>query len=207
MAGPSSGDVEVTATGNGSGRGRLIAVEGSGGRSMMVAAKRLQRTLGHDKIEAGVSTWDSSAIFFQILQGARGLAAPSPRTLILLYASDLAFRLRWQINPALEEGTTVIAAPYVETVIGFGRAAGLPRLWLRGVFEFAPPPSTTWRVPEPAVPANRRPGPADSFLEFALAQLRGGPGTWDTETIRRGFHYHLQQLEVRGKCRTAGELP
>jgi len=124
--------------------------------------------------------------------------------LILLYAADLAFRLRWQIAPALEEGATVIAAPYVETVIGFGRAAGLPRLWLKNVFEFAPAPGALWRVPESSIMVNKRPGPADSFLEFSLSQLRLGPAVWDTEEIRRGFHYHLDQLTVRGKCKVAG---
>src|SRR5689334_6395747 len=133
---------------NGKTGGRLLAVEGSGGRSMTVAAKRLVRDLKRQDVEAGVCSWDASAIFFQILNGARGIPAPSPRTLILLYASDLAFRLRWQIRPALEEGLTVVAAPYLETVIGFGRATGLPRLWLKNVFQFAPAPAAVWRVPE-----------------------------------------------------------
>jgi hypothetical protein len=174
---------------------------------MTVAARRLQRDLKRENVDAGISGWDGSAIFFQILNGARGIAAPSPRTLILLYASDLAFRLRWQIAPAIEEGATVIAAPYLESVIAFGRATGLPRQWLNNVFEFAPAPAALWRVPEGTIAVNRRPGPADSFLEFSLAQLRGGPAVWDTETIRRGFHYHLEQLEARGKCKTAGEAP
>ena len=54
---------------------------------------------------------------------------PSPTTppanpllgrLLLLYAADLAFRLRWEIRPALAEGYTVVAAPYVETAVAFG---------------------------------------------------------------------------------------
>ena len=192
---------------NGKTGGRLLAVEGSGGRSMTVAAKRLVRDLKRQDVEAGVCSWDASAIFFQILNGARGIPAPSPRTLILLYASDLAFRLRWQIRPALEEGLTVVAAPYLETVIGFGRATGLPRLWLKNVFQFAPAPAAVWRVPETSAAVSRRTAPAESFLEFSLSQLRGGPAFWDTEEIRRGFHYHLEQLAARGKCKTAGEAP
>ena len=34
----------------------------------------------------------------------RTRASPSSRTLLLLYAADLAFRLRWEIGPALDEG-------------------------------------------------------------------------------------------------------
>ena len=113
-------------------RGKLIALEGTGGRSMAVAARRLERKFPHVREPpAGISTWDSSAIFLQIAQGGRGIAAPPARTLILLYAADLAFRLRWQIRPILDEGTHVIAAPYLETVVGFGRAAGLSQAWLR----------------------------------------------------------------------------
>ena|SRR5947208_519865 len=182
-------------------KGQLIALEGTGGRSMALAAKQLERALRKEKVAVQTSTWDDSDLFFQISQGARGLAAPPPRTLVLLYATDLAFRLRWQIRPALEEGISVIAAPYLETVIGLGRGAGLPQDWLRGVFEFAPPANACRRVPEDSLPLNRRGTPANSFLEFCLAQLRSGPACWDTEEIRRGFLDHLKRLEARGKCR------
>jgi dTMP kinase len=181
-------------------RGRLIALEGTGGRSMAVAARRLERSFRIAKTPAGISTWDSSAIFLQIVQSGRGIAAPPPRTLILLYAADLAFRLRWQIRPVLDEGTHVIAAPYLETVVAFGRAAGLSQAWLRRVFAFAPKPDICYRVPESTIPVNRKGAPTDSFLEFGLAQLRTGPACWDTEEIRRGFDAHLDHLESQGKC-------
>lgn len=181
-------------------RGMLIALEGTGGRSMAVAARRLERSLRKSQGAAGISPWDSSAIFLQIAQGGPGMPAPPPRTLILLYAADLAFRLRWQIRPILEAGTHVIAAPYLETVVGFGRAAGLSHAWLRRVFAFAPPPDICYRVPESSIPVNRKGAPSDSFLEFCLAQLRNGPASWDTEEIRRGFESHLDRLQSRGKC-------
>jgi hypothetical protein len=182
--------------------GRLIALEGTGGRSMELACKMLGRELRRGKLETGSSPWDASDLFFQIARGPRGLASPSPRTLVLLYASDLAFRLRWQIRPALEEGTAVIAAPYLETVVGFGRAAGLSQTWLRQVFEFAPRAHECYRVPEDTIPVNRRGTPANSFLEFCLAQLRNGPGSWDTEGIRGGCLAHLARIPAR-----CNELP
>lgn len=188
-------------------KGRLIALEGSGGRSMAVAARLIERQLRHDKVTIASSAWDASDVFFQITQGARGLASPPPQTLILLYATDLAFRLRWQIRPALEEGTAVIAAPYVETVIGFGIGARLPASWLRRLFEFAPAADECYRVPESTIPADRRGTPSDSFLEFCLTQLRSGPASWDTEEIRRGLHGHLTRMEARGKCRLATARP
>jgi hypothetical protein len=142
----------------------------------------------------GLSAWDASDIFFQIGNGAAGIPGASARTLVLLYASDLAFRLRWEIRPALEDGTTVIAAPYLETIIGFGIAAGLPLDWLESVFSFAPAPQRCYRAPE----MNCQPLPrsADSFVEFSLAQLRAAPGVWDTESIRRGAAAHLHKLDA-----------
>ena len=181
-------------------RGKLIALEGTGGRSMAVAARRLERSFRTSQAAAGVSPWDASAIFLQIAEGGRGMDAPPPRTLILLYAADLAFRLRWQIGPVLEEGTHVIAAPYLETVVAFGRAAGLSQAWLRRVFAFAPPPDVCYRVPESTIPVNRKGVPSNSYLEFCLAQLRGGSASWDTEEIRRGFESHLDRLQSGGKC-------
>src|SRR5437016_8664691 len=166
----------MTAPGHsGAPTGQLIALEGTGGRAMAAAARRLERSFRHTKADAGVSGWDASAIFFQITQGARGISAPPPQTLVLLYAADLAFRLRWQIRPALEEGTHVIAAPYLETVIGFGRAAGLSQGWLRRVLAFAPPPDICYRVPESTIQIKSRGTPSNSFLEFCFAHLRNGP--------------------------------
>ena len=180
--------------------GRLIALEGTGGRAMAVAARRLERSFRPAQAAAGVSGWDASAIFLEIAQGPRAIPAPPPQTLILLYAADLAFRLRWQIRPALEEGTHVIAAPYLETVIGFGRASGLSQAWLRRAFAFAPPPDICYRVPESTIQMNRRATPSDSFIEFCFAHLRNGPAFWDIEEIRRGFVAHLDRLESSGKC-------
>src|SRR5215510_11287057 len=135
-----------------SSKGKLIALDGLGGRPMATAARLLERDLRHAKVDVGSSVWDASDLFFQISQGARGLPAPPPQTLILLYATDLAFRLRWEIRPLIEAGATVIAAPYVETVIGFGRGAGLPQSWLRSVFEFVPRADESFRVPEDSIP-------------------------------------------------------
>jgi hypothetical protein len=182
-------------------KGRLIALEGSGGRAMAVAARQFERRLRSDKVRVATSVWDASDLFFQISQGSRGLSAPPPQTLILLYATDLAFRLRWQIRPALEEGITVIAAPYIETAIGFGIGAKLPGPWVRRLFAFAPKPDETHRVPEARLPADRRPTPADSFLEFCLTHLRTGPASWNTEEIRSGLTGHLGRMESRGKAR------
>ena len=183
------------------GKGQLIAVEGSGGPTLAEAAKRLHRRFRKEGHAAGVSGWDSSGIFFDIWQGPRDIPGASPRTLLLLYAADLAFRLRWEIRPALDQGMTTIAAPYVHSAIAFGRTAGLPRAWLQDLFEFAPPADVSYRVPEDRVPRTKQGKPSDSFLEFCFLQLRRGPGFWNTEEIRAAFLAQLKGLEARGKCR------
>jgi hypothetical protein len=60
------------------------------------------------------------------------------RTLSLVYAADLAFRLRWEIRPVLEAGGVVIAAPYIDTAAAFGAICGLDEEWLRRLMRFAP---------------------------------------------------------------------
>jgi hypothetical protein len=85
-----------------------------------------------------VSEWDASRIFAELAE-ADDQSVPSARVLLLLYATDLAYRLKTEIRPALAEGRTVIAAPYVRTALAFGRAAGLRGVWLHNLFSFAPP--------------------------------------------------------------------
>jgi len=62
----------------------------------------------------------------------------SARSLSLVYAADLAFRLRWEIKPILEVGGIVIAASYIDTAVAFGEGAGLAGNWLRELLRFAP---------------------------------------------------------------------
>jgi hypothetical protein len=114
-------------------RGRLVAIDGIDLPAVRAAARDAIRRIGVPR--GGVSYWDASGVFHE-LELVDGPA--SPRTLLLLYAADLAFRVRWQIAPALDEGRTVVAAPYVATAIAFGRAVGLPSAWLSNLLQFAP---------------------------------------------------------------------
>ena len=89
---------------------------------------------------------------------------------MLLYAADLAFRLRWEVKPALDQGRMIIVAPYVNTAIAFGRSAGLDLKGLREMFAFAPKPDES-RVIESA--AARSTSDRTGFAEFACDQLLG----------------------------------
>ena len=106
---------------------------------------------------------------------------PSARTLLLLYAADLAFRLRWQIRPALAEGRTVVAAPYVDTAMAFGRAAGLQAGWLTNLFSFAPRAAERHFVHVHPREAHAT-GAKGGFVGFACDRASGGA---DGRTGRR----------------------
>lgn len=111
----------------------LISVDGVDPGAVLAEARAALASVSR----GGISRWDASGIFQDLAVADEAAGAPSARTLLLLYAADLAFRLRWQIRPALAEGRTVVAAPYVDTAVAFGRAAGLKAGWLTNLFRFA----------------------------------------------------------------------
>jgi hypothetical protein len=114
----------------------LIAVDGVDAAAVLAEARGALGT----PPRGGISRWDASGVFQELAVAEPAAGLPSARTLLLLYAADLAFRLRWQIRPALAEGRSVVAAPYVDTALAFGRAAGLDAAWLANLFRFAPRP-------------------------------------------------------------------
>ena len=168
----------------------LISVDGFAATDLLSAARQLK---------GEISTWDSSGIFFD-LKDSIAAEHPAARTLLLLYAADLHFRLRWQIEPALAEGQTVVAAPYVETGMAFGLCMGLPRKWLTELFRFAPKPGAAYWI-DNAHPASRSHGKGrgghgkvqPGFLEFCSAIL---PPDFH---VRLAAHFHA--LEEKGRCR------
>ena len=147
---------------------RLIAIDGVNGNAMAAAAK--SRVAGERKRHGAVSYWDASGIFGEVVVAEDSAGRPSARTLLILYAADLAFRLRWEIKPAIEEGLMVIAVPYVDTAIAFGRAAGLDGSWLAEMFGFAPRPGERRLI---AAPAARSISDRKGFVEFGCQQIAG----------------------------------
>jgi hypothetical protein len=145
-------------------RPRLIAVDGANGRALVAAAERM---VAADRA-TGVSRWDASGLFHQLVMAGDDISMMSPRLLLLLYAADLAFRLRWEIEPALADGKTVVAAPYVDTATAFGRACGLNAKWLKNLFRFARKPSERHVIS--AAPA-ARPRGTGGFVEFGCSYL------------------------------------
>ena len=145
--------------------GTLVSVDGASAVAVMRAARLASAGRGK---RAGISRWDASGIFGDLDAAGPEIERPSARTLLLLYAADLAFRLRWAIRPALAEGRRVVAAPYVDTAIALGRAAGVDESWLRSLFLFAAVPSERRYVDAGPVTAS-----GQGFVEFSCRRLVG----------------------------------
>ena len=177
------------------GRGRLIAIDGVCGRAVAAEAIRALKTAGRTR--GGISRWDASGLFEQLTAADEEAGAPSARTLLLLYAADLAFRLRWEIKPALDEGLLVVAVPYIETAIAFGRAAGLDAAWLSDVFGFAPRAGQRRLI---AAPAARSISDRKGFVEFGCQQITGMHSGPPRRLLMRRTGSHLK---AAAKPRTA----
>jgi hypothetical protein len=190
-------------------KGRLLALEGVKGKELDRGSEKLAEMCG------GVpcSRFDASNTFFELRLGKVKRYYPPPRTLMLLYAYDLLFRLRWEINPGIAEGSTVVAAPYVETAIGFGMAMGLPKEWLDELFSFAPKPEVCFRVKEdPKVKLKKKDHghdgglkSANGFVEFCSSLLSVNSPNWDTVALRAGVLEHFDGLEEMGALLKLGK--
>ena len=61
--------------------GRLIAIDGTRGKDVAVAANAVAGELKHRGIECGVSRWDASGLFSELAASGRGSRSVSARAL------------------------------------------------------------------------------------------------------------------------------
>jgi hypothetical protein len=170
---------------------RLIAVDCVNGQALRDAARKL--SAAHRRDKAGISAWGASGIFDELPVAEPEAGIPSMRTLLLLYAADLAFRMRWEIRPALEEGRLVIAAPYVATAMALGQAAGLEPAWLADLFYFAPAPREHHVIEPPA----RQTADRQGFVEFAWQRLDTQAGDLTRRQLMDRTQRHLRAIARR----------
>ena len=174
------------------GRARLISIDGVNAHALKDTARSV--AAANRRHQAGISSWGASGIFEELTLAESDAGIPSMRTLLLLYAADLAFRVRWEIGPALDEGRLVIAAPYVATPIAVGRAVGLDPHWLADLFRFAPPAAEHHVIdPAPARPLAERHG----FVEFAWQHLETRLGGLTRLELMDRTRRHLRALARR----------
>ena len=194
--------------------GRLIAVEGAVGRDVSEAATTLYDCLTERRVSSGVSRWDASGLFTDVASAPVAHRDVSPRTLLLLYAADLAFRLRWEIVPAIEQGLVIVAAPYVTTAITFGRATGLSSDWLKTLFRFAPHPARILILRDRKPQRAWKRKPDRGFAESCTALLEETPERFARRKARASMVEYLATAaekdggltRTRDLRRIAGEI-
>jgi len=175
----------------------LISVDGVNGAAVKAAAREALSAIGRAR-RGGISVWDASGLFEELAVADEEAGTPSPRTLLLLFAADLAFRLRWEIEPALAEGKVVIAAPYIETAVAFGRATGISAGWLANLFGFAPRPGDR-RYVDTAPP--RAVSDREGFVEFCSERVAGIPTALTRQQLLDRARIQLQIAARRARGR------
>jgi hypothetical protein len=165
--------------------GRLIAIDGSRGKDTAAAAAAVIAALETRRVECAISRFDASGLFGELAAAARGDRQLSPRTLTLVYAADLAFRLRWEIGPVLEAGGVVIASPYVDTAVAFGVGCGLDEKWIRELLRFAPKPHLRARAEERKANKGWKPRLDRGYAEYGAALLQSSSPKLVSKSARR----------------------
>jgi hypothetical protein len=179
-------------------KGRLIAVEGTRGPDIAEAARRVWDEVKGRGVTGGISQWDASGTFFEARQVKKKEFVPSPRTLVLFYAVDLQFRLKWEIEPLIAQGQTVVAAPYTGTVRAFGRAAGIPKDWLDAVLAPVREADVSLRAKERKSKAGWKGGPEEGFCETCVSAMVTARQQLDASKVRQAMIDELERLEDRG---------
>jgi hypothetical protein len=181
--------------------GRLISIEGSRGKDTAAAADDVIEALKEAGVESAISRFDASGLFGELAAAAQGDRQISTRTLTLVYAADLAFRLRWEIRPVLDAGGVVIAAPYLDTAVAFGVSCGLSEAWIRELLRFAPKPDLRARAEERKVGRGWKPRFDRGYPEYCAAMLKNSAPHLASKRARREVMALLDRLKGRKACR------
>ena len=177
-------------------RGVLIAVDGMNGAAVKAMARTTLSAIDRAR-RGGISSWDASGVFEELVVAGDEAGSASVRTLLLLYAADLAFRLRWEIRPALAEGRVVVAAPYVSTAMAFGRAAGVKTAWLTNLLAFAPRPAQSHYVDKSAARVTGSGG----LVELASGRIVALPAGTSRDAFAAAARMHLEAGRGRRAAR------
>jgi dTMP kinase len=120
--------------------GKLLVIEGTDGTGRSTQAAMLKEWLeiqGYGVIETG---WTRSKLVGQAITNAKAGHSLNRLTYALMYATDLADRMEYQIIPALKSGFIVLADRYFYTAIARGIVRGADPEWLRDLYGFAVEP-------------------------------------------------------------------
>lgn len=117
--------------------GKLIVLEGTDGVGRSTQTIMLKEWLEVQGYAVHDTGWTRSKLVGQAITDAKQGHSLHRLTYCLMYATDLADRLEYQIIPALKSGFIVLADRYIFTAIARGIARGADKKWLRDLFGFA----------------------------------------------------------------------
>jgi dTMP kinase len=120
--------------------GRLIVIEGTDGVGRSTQALMLKEWLEVQGFAVLDTGWTRSKLVGQAITDAKQGHSLPRLTYCLMYATDLADRLEYQVLPALRSGFIVLADRYIYTALARGIVRGAERAWLRQLFSFAVAP-------------------------------------------------------------------
>src|SRR3954453_3882837 len=124
--------------------GRLIVVEGTDGVGRSTQMFMLKEWLEVQGFAVHDTGWTRSKLVGKASPDATTGHALHRLTYSLMYATDLADRLEYQIIPALRSGFVVLADRYIGTAIPRGIARGADKNWLGDLYGFAVAPDLTF---------------------------------------------------------------
>jgi dTMP kinase len=134
---------------DGAAGGRLIVVEGTDGSGRSTQSYMLKQWLevqGYAVMDTG---WTRSKLVGQAITDAKQGHSLHRLTYALMYATDLADRMEYQILPALRSGFIVLADRYVYTAIARGIVRGADEQWLKDLYGFAVAPDLVFYLQLP----------------------------------------------------------
>lgn len=120
--------------------GKLIVIEGTDGVGRTTQITLLRKWLeiqGFGTVETG---WTRSKLIGRAITKAKKGHTLNRLTYTLMYATDFADRLEYQIIPALRNGFIVLADRYIYTAMARAVVRGVDRTWVRELFGFAAVP-------------------------------------------------------------------
>src|SRR5262245_25074569 len=120
--------------------GKLIVIEGTDGCGRTTQAVMLKQWLEVQGFAVLDTGWTRSKLVGQAITDAKEGHSLHRLTYCLMYATDLADRMEYQIIPALRSGFIVLADRYIYTAIARGIARGADHRWLRDLLGFAVAP-------------------------------------------------------------------
>ncbi|MBI1812874.1 dTMP kinase [Candidatus Peregrinibacteria bacterium] len=129
----------------------FLVLEGPDGSGTTTHSRLLAERLrkeGHDVLLTAEPTEGPVGRFIRKQLGTSDL---EPNTLQLLFTADRAWHVETIINPALEEGRTVICDRYTLSTLAYGEAQGLATDRFRAINDVFPKPEKTILLLPPLV--------------------------------------------------------